>query len=219
MLQIRYVWERPIRITHWVNFFSIVVLSITGIYIGAPFASVHSSSQYVMGGMRAVHFFFGYLFGLSLIVRIIWGFMGNQHARWFPAFTPWLSIEGWKRLIGTFTFYIFLRRLPPPAVGHNPLAATAYSGVFVLFLVQIVTGFALYGQFDPSGIWGTMGSHLLLVVGAQWMRLIHHVVMWLLIGFAIQHVYSSYLMNAREKNGTVSSIFDGFKFIDPEEHH
>jgi Ni/Fe-hydrogenase 1 B-type cytochrome subunit len=27
-----YVWEVPVRATHWVNFFAIIILSVTGIY-------------------------------------------------------------------------------------------------------------------------------------------------------------------------------------------
>ena len=41
--------------------------------------------------------------------------------------------------------------------------------------------------------------------------------MWLLIGFAIHHVYSAWLMDTVEKNGTISSIFGGYKFIDTKE--
>jgi Ni/Fe-hydrogenase 1 B-type cytochrome subunit len=37
--------------------------------------------------------------------------------------------------------------------------------------------------------------------------------MWLLLGFAVHHVYSSLLMDAEEKTGLVASIFSGYKFI------
>ena len=32
-----YVWELPVRIAHWAIFVSMVVLSVTGVYIGNPF--------------------------------------------------------------------------------------------------------------------------------------------------------------------------------------
>ena len=31
----KYVWEWPVRIVHWVNFLAILILSVTGIYIGS----------------------------------------------------------------------------------------------------------------------------------------------------------------------------------------
>ena len=37
MLEIRYVWEWPIRITHWLNALCVLLLSVTGLYIGSPF--------------------------------------------------------------------------------------------------------------------------------------------------------------------------------------
>jgi len=217
MLQIRYVWEWPVRISHWVNAVSIVVLAVTGFYIGNPVLTVTSTQQYVMGWMRAVHFAFAYAFALSILARLIWGFIGNKHARWWPEFLPWATRKGRKNIAATFTYYTFLRKKTPYVVGHNALAAMAYSGVFVLFVLQLVTGFALYGQFAPGGFWASFGSPLLAAFGPQGMRLVHHLIMWLLIGFAIHHVYSSWLMDVKEKNGTLSSIFGGYKFIEPED--
>ena len=35
-----YVWEVPVRVTHWLIALSIIVLSVTGLYIGRPFMTV-----------------------------------------------------------------------------------------------------------------------------------------------------------------------------------
>lgn len=216
MLEIRYVWEWPVRLTHWINAVSIVVLSFTGAYIGHPFLSASATADYVMGWNRFLHFVFAYLFTVSMAARIVWFFLGNRHASW-RAFVPWTSKKGRENIAGTFQYYVFLKKKVPYVVGHNALAALAYSGVFLLFLVQIVTGFALYAQFQPGGLFFSLFSPFLTAFGAQGLRLVHHVVMWLLIGFAIHHVYSAWLMDIKEKNGTLSSIFSGYKFIDPEE--
>jgi len=216
MLQIRYVWEWPVRITHWVNALSIIALSVTGFYIGNPFVTVHSTSQFVMGTMRVVHYGFAYAFALSVLSRVIWSLVGNHHASW-REFFPWVTPSGWKRIIGTFKYYTFLAKKPPYEVGHNALAAMAYSAVFILYLVQIVTGFALYAQFSPGVGWYSFFLPVADAFGNQGLRLTHHLVMWLLIGFAIHHVYSAWLMDVKEKNGTLSSIFGGYKFVEPED--
>ena len=49
MLEIRYVWQWPVRICHWVNVLSMIMLSITGFYIGSPFMTAAETSQYIMG--------------------------------------------------------------------------------------------------------------------------------------------------------------------------
>jgi Ni/Fe-hydrogenase 1 B-type cytochrome subunit len=113
-----------------------------------------------------------------------------------------------------FKYYTFTsNEIPVEIWGHNSLAAAAYSAVMILFIIQIVTGFALYSQYDPGGFWNTIFGPLLVWVGPQAMRLTHHLIMWLLIGFAIHHVYSAWLMDVKERNGTMASIFGGYKFI------
>ena len=216
MLEIRYVWEWPVRLTHWINVICILVLSVTGFYIGHPIYTTTAGGQYLMGWNRVIHFSFAYLFLVSIIARLIWAFIGNRHASW-KAFVPWASKEGWRNISGTFRFYTFLQRTPPPVVGHNALAAMAYSAVFFLYVVQVATGFALYGQFAPGGSWDGVFGWMLPLFGPQGLRLVHHLVMWLLVGFAIHHVYSAWLMDVKEKNGTVSSIFGGYKFIEPKD--
>ncbi len=44
-----------------------------------------------------------------------------------------------------------------------------------------------------------------------------HGVMWLLAGFIINHVYSGWLMDIKERNGTMSGIFSGDRYIVPED--
>lgn len=216
MLQIRYVWEWPVRLTHWINVLTIITLSVTGLYIGNPTIVVPQTTSYVMGWMRGIHYVSAYLFSVSLAARLLWMFFGNRHASW-RAFMPWLTKEGRKHITGTFNYYTFLRKKPPYVVGHNALAAMAYSLVFVLFGVQVVSGFALYAQYAPEGRWAAVMSPVLGLFSNQGLRLTHHMVMWLLIGFAIHHIYSAWLMDVKEKNGTLSSIFGGYKFVDPKD--
>ena len=214
MLEIRYVYEWPVRISHWVNALSILMLSITGFYIGSPFMTAAENSGYVMGWMRFLHFSFAYLFTVSVATRIIWMFLGNHHASW-KVFFPWTSAEGRRSFVKMFRYYTFTGKQISYEVGHNPVAATAYLGIFALFLFQIVSGFTLYGQFAPGGFWNSLTGWILTLISSQWLRLAHHGVMWLLIGFVINHIYSGWLMDVKERNGTISGIFSGYKYIEP----
>ncbi len=215
MLEIHYVWQWPVRITHWINVLCVVVLSVTGFYIGHPFYTATSTAEYIMGWNRFIHFAFAYLFALSVLVRIVWMFLGNRHASW-RAFFPWLTERGRENFIKMLRYYTFTGKQISYEAGHNPVAAVAYMGIFVLFLFQIVSGFALYGQSAPGGFWDSLFGSL-LAFGSQWLRLAHHLVMWLLAGFVINHVYSAWLMDVKERNGTISGIFSGYRFIEPED--
>ena len=46
-----YVWELPVRVSHWFIFLSVVVLSFTGYYMHNPFIVVRSRTACVMGTM------------------------------------------------------------------------------------------------------------------------------------------------------------------------
>lgn len=206
----KYVWEIPVRVTHWVNFLAIIVLSVTGVYIGAPKSLALQPTQYVMGWARFVHFVAAYLFTVSVLARLYWMAAGNKYARW-PEFVPFTSKVGRRNMWQTFKFYIFAdKRIPHPA-GHNALAGAAYTLVFLLYLVMIFTGFALYSEHAPFSIMHKLTGWLFFLFTNQGMRLTHHMVMWLLIAFSIHHIYSAWLMDIKERGGVMSSIFSGYK--------
>jgi len=201
-----YVWEVPVRLTHWVNVLAILVLAGTGFYIGNPFIS---GSVYLMGWVRAIHRITAYTFAASLLLRLYWAFAGNQWASW-RVLLPYLTQEGRRRLAETFLYYVFARWRPPPEVGHNALAAMTYSLVVLLMVVEVLTGFALL-SVAKGGWWSVTFGWVFWVLSPQGARLLHHLIMWLLLGFAVHHVYSALLMDFEEKNGLMSSIFTGYK--------
>src|SRR5574340_1364040 len=79
-----YVWELPVRLTHWMNVLSIGVLTVTGIFIAWPFIGTggRASDQFLMGSIRFTHFVAAFVFTISVLVRIYWMFMGNKWASW-----------------------------------------------------------------------------------------------------------------------------------------
>lgn len=65
-----YVWELPVRVYHWVNMLSIVVLCITGYVIGNPPAfmkGTEASLNYWFGTVRFVHFVSAFIFFMDVI--------------------------------------------------------------------------------------------------------------------------------------------------------
>jgi len=213
-----YVWEWPVRMTHWCTAYAILFLAATGIYMGHPFLSSSgpAGSRFLMGWAKVIHFYAAIVFALSVVSRLIWMFLGNSFSRW----DKFIPVQR-RRLLGivpTLRYYLFRLRQPPGFVGHNPLAGFTYSFVFLLFLTTITTGLALYSVSAHVDSPFRVFSFLLpLVGGAQNARFIHHVAMWLILAFAVHHVYSSVLMSQVEARGTVESMASGYKFVPCED--
>ncbi len=207
-----YVWQAPVRITHWVTAACIVTLSLTGGYIADPFLIPPGGN--VMSTVRLIHIVTALVFLLSGVVRTWWLLAGNRFSRW-SAFIPTSRYQA-TELFRQAGFYGFIRKEIPKVLGHNQLAATAYLALFALLLVETVTGFALDGLVggEPGA---TLFGWLRELAGPQLLRLVHHLSMWAILAIALFHVYSCILVDHLEKNGLVSSIVSGFKFPTREE--
>ena len=204
------VWPLPVRVIHWTIFLSVVVLSLTGFYIGTPYLAVKSDPGFVMGWARALHNVTAFVFIAAIIARIIWAFTGNRWSHW-DQFVP-ASKERRQNAWAGLKYYLFVSRTPPPGVGHNALAGATYLVLFLMFLVQIFTGTALL-SLESGGFLAAVSGWVFLVLPIPWVRFLHHLIMWLTWGFVVHHVYSAMLMDTEEKTGLISSMFTGWKRI------
>ncbi|MEI7771044.1 MAG: Ni/Fe-hydrogenase, b-type cytochrome subunit [Chloroflexales bacterium] len=210
-----YVWEIPVRLVHWVNVLSIVLLSLTGYFIGNPYLFIAPRESYAgffMGTVRFVHFAAAFVFIASVLLRTYWAFAGNAYADWRGLF-PFLSKDGRKNMLHAMQYYFFLRRDPPEVAGHNALAGLSYMFIVIFYGLIIFSGIALFGQLHPVGIWYTLTNWVFGILTMQQVRMAHHMIMWALLLFALYHVYVAWLIDMEEGNGLMSSIFSGFKFL------
>ncbi len=207
-----YVWQLPVRFTHWLTAGCIVVLSLTGGYIADPFLIPPGGS--VMTTIRLVHIAAAITLLASGLIRTVWLLAGNRFSRW-TAFIPTTRAQ-FTEFFRQAGFYLFVRREIPKVLGHNQLAAAAYLILFFLLLVEVITGFALDGLLgaEPGA---SMFGWLRELVGPQTIRLIHHLSMWAILAIALFHVYSCILVDHVERNGLMSSIVSGYKFVTAEE--
>lgn len=207
-----YIWQVPVRATHWVTAGCIVVLSLTGGYIADPFLIPAGGST--MMTARLIHMVAAITLLASGLVRTWWLLAGNRFSRW-SAFIPTSRVQA-TELFRQAGFYMFLRREIPKVLGHNQLAAAAYLALFFLLLVETVTGFALDGLIgsEPGA---TAFGWLRELLGPQTIRLVHHLSMWAILAIALFHVYSTVLVDHLERNGLVSSMFSGYKFVPRDE--
>lgn len=209
-----YVWQLPIRIFHWVNAASIMILMVTGIYIGHPFITPANNGEayynFFMGWVREIHFFTAFIFTANLIFRFYWTFKGNHYAR-----SQILQKSFWSGLIETVKGYLFLPNHKPHYIGHNPLAQLSY-WVFIGLgsVIMVFTGYYMLFQPQPDSIFGKAFEWVTFVFGGSdfTVRSWHHLVAWAFMLFVVIHVYMSFREDWLAKNGTMSSIFTGYKF-------
>ena len=206
-----YVWELPVRISHWFIFLPIVVLSFTGYYIHNPFIVAKSSTTFLMATMRFIHEIAAFVFLSAFLLRLYWFFMGNNWANW-RAFVP-IHRRQWRGMGGMVAYYSFLRKDLAHHVGHNALAAMTYLLMFTFMLLEIITGLTLYTQVRGKWALGWLFGWIPRVIDIQHIRLLHFCIMFAFFAFVIHHVYSAVLVSWEERNGLIESIFTGYKFI------
>jgi len=126
------VWDLPLRVFHW--------LLVAGFFI----------AYLTEDDLLTIHVWAGYLVTGLLVFRLIWGFVGNEYAR-FSNFlcSPAKSIAYVKDLIALKT---------QRYLGHNPAGAAMIVLLLVSLLATVITGFAVYGADQAAGPLATIGS-------------------------------------------------------------
>lgn len=207
-----YVWQGPVRITHWINFFCMLFLSVTGFYIHYPFVTADEfiNAPYIMGTVRYIHYIVGIVFAMSIIIRFFWLFVGNKYASWRSFSNPFNKKDR-DVFFKYLKYYSFLGKDAPHTIGHNPVALVAYIVLFNLMILQCFSGFALWAQAHPDGLMYSLTGWIFGILSNQWVRFYHYLFMFLVAGFFINHIYSAVLFDFKSQSGEISSIFSGWK--------
>lgn len=211
-----YVYEAPLRIWHWINALAIIVLCVSGYFIGAPLPTVSGEAieNYVMGYVRFAHFAAAYVFMIGFLGRIYWAFVGNEHSR--ELFMPPVhKAEFWDGVIHELQWYLFLTKEPRKYTGHNPMAVLVMHIMLVWGTVfMILTGMALYGEGMGYDSWQFVffSSWIIPLFGqSQDVHTFHHLVMWVIILFAVMHIYVAIREDIMSRQSMVSTMISGWR--------
>ncbi|EIJ32907.1 Ni/Fe-hydrogenase, b-type cytochrome subunit [Thiothrix nivea] len=212
-----YVYETPVRLWHWINAFSILVLAVTGYFIGSPLPTMpgEASANFLMGYIRFAHFAAAFVFAIGFVGRFYWSFVGNHHARQLFRI-PLFRAEFWKEAWVELRWYLFLEKEPRKYVGHNPLA----QGVMFLMLTMgslfmILTGFALYSEGAGTDSWfGFFFGWVIPLFGqSQDVHTWHHLGMWYIILFVMTHIYVAIREDIMSRQSLVSTMISGWRMF------
>lgn len=150
--------------------------------------------------LNRFHFAFGALVGSLVFFRILFGFFGPKysHFRDFP-----VRINNQKEFIKTFL------HKTKTYIGHNPAASVIMLGILITALLCSISGYLFYGVKEQVFNLG-ISRHAL--------KEIHEILANLFLILVIIHLLGVILDNYfHRKTGTIISIFNGYKNVEPEE--
>ena len=211
-----YVFEAPVRLWHWLTVGCMLVLMVTGYFIGRPLPSVSGEATYLfyMVDIRLVHFSAAMVFTVILLMRIYWAFVGNRYSRELFIVPVWRR-SWWRGAFSVVRWYLFLEKKPGDDIGHNPIAQAAMCGYFLLSVLMILTGFALYSEHSQYAIftpfryvteffYWTGGNSLDI---HSW----HRLGMWFIAAFIVGHVYMAIREDIMSDDTVISTMVNGYR--------
>lgn len=135
------VWDRTVRIFHWVSVLCIFLLTCLGLLLMFDDPLHLGDDSKVV--IKTLHVLVGYVFVVTLVWRLVWAFMGSRFARW-GAILPMGKIYKTQ-----MQAEIQGRKSGKPVnfKGHSPIARWMISALLLLMTAQAVTGLVLASTF------------------------------------------------------------------------
>ena len=206
------VYGPGVRIWHWLNALAVLVLAITGYFIGMPPPSAigDTSTLYVMGWIRFFHLAFGYIFALLSIMRLWLVFVEGGITRQLFVPEVWRSewFDGFLRQIQ----WNLLAGKPLRYVGLNPLGNVTMLTMFVIpGAIIILTGFAMYAEVTGHDSWQyfLFGWVTLLFGNTLDLHVFHRLAMWVMVWFSMVHIYIAVREDILSRQTVVSTMLSG----------
>lgn len=169
------VWDAFVRVFHW----TLVASFFTAWMFTEHIGWLHKGA--------------GYLALALVAMRVVWGFVGSEHAR-FANFVP-----GPKKLRNYLGLLIMARE--PRHLGHNPAGA-----VMILFLLTAVTVIGVTGwMMTTDAFWGN--------------GLVENIHTWsvdVTLGAVVVHVLANIYGSWRHKDNLIKSMITGRKAKDTQ---
>jgi len=178
------VWDPVVRIFHWTL--------VTTFFI----------DYFTEEELLTVHVWAGYILLIILGIRIIWGFMGTQHARFSDFVTsPSVAFQYLKD-----TVYLRAERY----IGHNPIGGLMVIILLICVTLTGISGLMLYGADEHAGpLAGWFGSN-----SDYWEKIleeIHEVLANLSLFLVIIHIAGVVVESKIHNESLVRAMWDGYK--------
>ncbi len=209
-----HVYGAGVRAWHWTNALCIVILALTGFFIASPMPSVpgEASDNFLMGYIRFAHFAAAYIIAIGFVARAYLALTGDEHARAIFA-PPVFDARWWGGVAHQIRWYLFIEKEPRKYVGHNPLSTlTMFIMYTCMMVLMILTGGAMYSEGAGAASWqhalfgwviGFFGNNTFAL--HTW----HHFGMWVIVTFALVHIYTAFREEAMSRQTMISAMLSG----------
>ena len=182
-----YIWSMPTRIFHWL------------LVIGMITAYLVSEEKELLN----IHSSLGYMVGILIIFRIIWGFAGPEYSKFsnFP-----IGMNSIKNFITD------MKSSKSNSPGHNPGASVVMLGIIFISLIIVVSGTLLLAS-EGQGLFAFIQTGF----SKDSLKGIHEIAVNIVIGLVILHLLGNLVdIIFNNKVGTLQSMFTGYKNIEGE---
>ncbi len=212
------------RWQHWIRAIAIFALIATGFYIANPFITYSNVSpeptRFVQAYIREWHIIFGFVMIGAVLYKTIYFFFFKEAKNERRSLIDAFNIKLTFKQIG---YYVLMSKHPHLKGAYNPLQFWAYTLLYVVFYGIIITGLALYAEVYHQGLGGALYPFAKFVEsifgGLAYVRLWHHIFMWLIIITVFIHIYMAVWNGVFGKNGSMDAIFSGMKWEKEDESH
>jgi cytochrome b len=124
------VWDICVRVCHWT--------------LAVAFFVAYLTEDDIM----LLHEWSGYLVGIIVLLRVIWGFIGTRHARFSDFLYPFSAVK---------QYLVDLGRLQAKHyTGHNPAAGWMVILLLIMLFLTTLSGIALLGADEGEGLLGSI---------------------------------------------------------------
>ncbi len=181
------VWDPLIRFFHW----SLVLSFIIAYFSEDDFMTLHVYAGY-------------YILGL-IAIRVIWGFIGTQHARFTDFVKSPSQIKSYIKSI--FSFH------PRRYLGHNPAGGAMVIALMISITLTGVLGLVLYGIEEAAGPLSNIGFYF---GGAseEIFEELHEFFANFTVLLVVVHVGGVLLASFQHRENLIQSMISGKKPLD-----
>ncbi len=177
-----YVWDPFVRVFHW----TLVVCFTLAYFLTEE-------------DVLIVHVWAGYIVGALVVARVIWGFIGPEHARFSDfIYAPATAL----RYVRDLVFFRAERHL-----GHSP-GGGAMVVVLLLFLAAtVVTGLVVYGGDQQAGPLAGMFTK----ETGEAVEDVHELLANITLALVLAHIAAVVLASFVHRENLVRAMITGYK--------
>lgn len=204
-----------VRVTHWLNTVLLLGMIASGLQIyqayrhfgprGGPFLPNPWDGEMLpqwarlggwLGGAINWHFALAWPFILTGLVYLLY-LVGSGEWRSL-VFRP----RDVRAALEMQLYYLRLRKEHPPQGKHNALQKGAYNAIFVLGVLSVLSGLAIYKPVQLAWLVALFG-------GFELARYWHFWAVWLFVGFLVVHVVMVFLVDPASLRAMITGWYRG----------